>query len=189
VLAASSAKSWRREGFMLFDPTKAPNLRKGDTDDGGPFVVMAAITGKIPSFYAGKPVPRPTKKPAAPEPGMPPMPAEEMDPLPEDATRAIVPETADGRVLVMGDGDFLIDPYLSRPNLAAALNMADWLARDPGLTEIRTKSVNARPLKETEPASKEAIKWSLRLGLVAGLIVLGVVRWRWREVRRRNVKV
>jgi len=189
VVAMSGPKSWRREGFMLFDPTKAPALRKGDTDDAGPFVLGAAITGTIPSFYAGKPIPRPTKKASPPEPGMPPMPPEEMPPLPEDATRAVTASTADGRVFVFGDGDFMLDPYLSRTNLAVALNLADWMARDPGLTSIRTKSVNARPLKETEPATKETLKWTHRLGLAAGLIVFGLLRWRWREVRRRNIRI
>ena len=127
VLARSSEDSWAMSGPTISLAPRNPNEWRMSSD-AGPFDLMVAIEGKLPSAYAA--------------------------PINEDAADAIqVPPAAERevRVLVVGTSTFLEDNFMPpRPPqgevqmnaaLALALNAIDWLAADSDLIAIRAKTI------------------------------------------------
>ncbi|HEB84104.1 MAG TPA: hypothetical protein ENI92_03790 [Bacteroidetes bacterium] len=102
--------------------------------------------------------------------------------LPEDELVKKAPENT--RMVVVGDGLFLRDDYLSNPsNVLFLLNSVDWLVNDTDLIALRTREVKMRPLKDIAAAQKQVwktVNWFLPPLLV---ILLGLVYW---QVRRNS---
>jgi gliding motility-associatede transport system auxiliary component len=85
---------------------------------------------------------------------------------------------AKGRVVVVGNGDFVSDRYASRatPNLVFALNAIDWLAQDEALIAIRSRDRRPPPLVFATAASREAVKY-------ANVILLPLILATWGSIR------
>lgn len=95
---------------------------------------------------------------------------------------------ARGRVIVVGNSDFVSDPVASRSpsNMDFALNAVDWLAQDEALISIRAKDRNPPTLAFTSTATRDGVKYFNVVGvplciIVAGLLVLASRRRRTRE--------
>lgn len=185
-LALSTPDAWRQTGFYLFDPM-ARDFKIGD--DRGPFTVAVAAEGKVTSFFAGKPYPN--------EKG------EKVNP--PDANSSAAPgteapaaeSTGPARIVLIADSDFASDEYLrlgrAMPNLVANvqffLNMLDWLAHNEGLSSLRAKGMKARPLTVSSDSTPTVTKFANIVGVPLVFIAFGVVRWRLRELRRKNLKL
>ncbi len=90
------------------------------------------------------------------------------------------------RIVVMGNGNFVRDIFLSNPeNLSIFLNTVDYLTDDLGLVSIRSKSFLPDPLKPVSDSTRTATK-DIIIGFPP-LIVLafGLTYWR-RTVNRRK---
>ena len=90
------------------------------------------------------------------------------------------------RIVVMGDGNFVRDVFMSNPeNLSIFLNTVDYLTDDLGLVSIRSKSFLPDPLKPVSESTRAATK-DVIVGLPP-LIVLafGLTYWRKTVNRRR----
>ncbi len=181
----------------------------------GPFNVLVAIDGQLPSAFAG----------AAPVSGEP-----------SEQIEAPAQSTGPVRVLVAGSGTMLRDELLGRargadqlnPALILGLNAVDWLAQDADLIAVRAKSIDEPPLQMPETvqdaqaarasaqASAEAgtgdesevnqaeqrlqeanEAWDRRkvmyqVSLSAGLPLLvalaGLIRWQMRKRKRANLQ-
>jgi ABC-type uncharacterized transport system involved in gliding motility auxiliary subunit len=105
-------------------------------------------------------------------------------PVGEAAAEARVPE---GRVIVAGGHDLLLDAYLQKPNEALLLNMADWLMHDDDLLAVRTRGLAPAPLAPAGASKRQAIKLGNIVGLPLAFVALGLARWRRREARRQGV--
>ncbi len=131
ILASSSTSSWALDEAPFSLRIKRPDEWK-QTRLGGPFPLMVAVEGKLPSAFA----------------------APVSDPSADDAAAGAAPvtESAPGaRLLVVGSSTFLRDELLPEANqrqnremsgaTALAMNVIDWLAQDADLIAIRAKSV------------------------------------------------
>jgi gliding-associated putative ABC transporter substrate-binding component GldG len=92
----------------------------------------------------------------------------------------------DERIIVMGNGNFVRDMFLSNPeNLSLFLNIVDYLTDDLGLISIRSKSFLPGPLKPVSDVNRATIK-DLIVGLPPLLILgIGLIYWR-RTINRRR---
>lgn len=93
------------------------------------------------------------------------------------------------RIVVMGDGNFIRDIFLSNPeNLSIFLNTVDYLTDDLGLVSIRSKSFLPDPLKPVSDATRAAAKDTI-IGFPP-LIVLafGLMYWRKTVNRRKTYR-
>jgi ABC-type uncharacterized transport system involved in gliding motility auxiliary subunit len=181
------------------------------TSDAGPFDLMVAIEGKLPSAYVA--------------------------PMNEKSPTAIqAPPTAEGdvRVLVSGTSSFLEDAFMPPPTrqgdiqmnaaLALALNAIDWLAADSDLIAIRAKTIEepaldipdsvlaaentARAAAEegdeagvesalgersaaisSWDAKKRAYRWVNTLGIPFLVALFGLFRWRQRSNKKKTLKL
>jgi ABC-2 type transport system permease protein len=96
------------------------------------------------------------------------------------------PET---RVVVVGDGDFVLDSKLhGHDNVAFAINLVDWLVADTVLTTIRSRDVAPQPLTELPEDTKTFAKY-FSFASPPGLVVaLGLLWLVVKSARRRRHK-
>jgi ABC-type uncharacterized transport system involved in gliding motility auxiliary subunit len=211
VLGRSSADSWTISGATI--PLEPRNPREWQmTSSAGPFDLMVAIEGKLPSAFAA-PI---SEEGAAP------------------AVQAPPAAERDVRVLVTGTSTFLEDSFMPpRPPqgdvqmnaaLALALNAVDWLAADSDLVAIRAKTIEEPALDipdsvlaaestvlaaaeqgdeagvesalyerkaaiESWDAKKQAYRWLNTLGIPFLVALFGLFRWRQRSNKKKTLKL
>ena len=211
VLARSSSDSWTMSGTTIALQPRNPQEWQM-TSNAGPFDLMVAIEGQLPSAFAA---------PVSEEDGAP-------------AVQA--PPMAEGevRVLVTGTSTFLEDSFMPpRPPqgevqmnaaLALALNAVDWLAADSDLVAIRAKTIKEPALDipdsvlaaestvlaaaeqgdeagvqsalderkaaiESWDAKKQAYRWLNTLGIPFLVALFGLFRWRQRSNKKKTLKL
>jgi len=123
-----------------------------------PHDLLVTLTGPIPSHF-GVSAPAPTDGAAAKH----------------------------GRVLIAGGATFIQDQFLSMGNQALLLNLMDWLVLDDAMLAVRSRGLEAAPLKELTDGQRNAVKYVNMLGLPLVFVAFGIVRWRVRERRRAHV--
>ncbi|MFW2388279.1 MAG: GldG family protein [Polyangiales bacterium] len=210
VLAHSSSDSWTMTGTTISLEPRNPREWRMSTE-AGPFDLMVAIEGKLPSAFA--------------------------TPITEEGANAIpAPPVAerDVRVLVVGTSSFLEDAFMPpRPPqgevqmnaaLALALNAIDWLAADSDLIAIRAKTTEEPALDipdsvlaaegtvldaaeqgdeagvesalaerkaaiESWDAKKLSYRWLNTLGIPFLVAMFGLFRWRQRTNKKKTLKL
>ncbi len=207
VLASSSDDSWTMEGPSIALEPRDPRDWQMTTNL-GPFALMAAIEGKLPSAYT-------TPEEGAGQIQAPPL------------------SETDVRVLVTGTSTFLEDTFMPPPQggevqmnaaLALALNAIDWLAADSDLIAIRAKTVEEPALDipdsvltaedtvlaaaekgekarvedaleerkaaiESWEGKKLAYRWLNTLGIPFLVALFGLLRWRQRTNKKKTLKL
>ncbi|MDP8206231.1 MAG: Gldg family protein [Candidatus Electryonea clarkiae] len=132
--------------------------------------LAAALEGSFTSYFASREIP-------VDEDGEPMMAKDNVIQQSPDSTR----------MLVVGEGNFLKDQFLTNPaNIFLLLNAVDWLVGDTELINLRTREVVMRPLKDLSTGQKQVWKyfnWFLPPILV---IVLGIVYWQIRRNTRKQ---
>ena len=210
VLARSSQDSWSMSGpTIALEPRDPQDWRM--TADAGPFDLMVAIEGRLPSAFAA-----PVTEEGGSEVQAPPVAEHEV------------------RVLVSGTSTFLEDSFMPpRPPqgdvqmnaaLALALNAVDWLAADSDLIAIRAKTIEEPALDipdsvlaaedtalaaaeqgdeagvetalakrkaaiESWDAKKRAYRWLNTLGIPFLVALFGLFRWRQRANKKKTLKL
>jgi len=169
VLVKSSNRSGRQEGVFYFNPT-APMTKEMFSESGIPLAV--AIEGSYTSAFRDKPVVLDSAVHSS-----------------IDTTKRLVAGKA-SRIAVVGDGDFVQDQYSggNKDNIIFASNIVDWLADDIGLATIRSRETGSKPLAEVSEGTKSLVKG---LNLAAPpllVVVVGVLRWRWRATMRKRLE-
>ncbi len=91
------------------------------------------------------------------------------------------------RLVVVGDGDLFNQTLLGGTAAAHAtfgLNLVDWLIQDDALLTIRSKSLQARTLRETSDGTKAFVKYANMAGPLLLVMLFGLARWRRRRGRQ-----
>jgi hypothetical protein len=169
VLVQSSTKSGRMENYFVINPT-IPVTQEMFKESGIPLAVT--VEGAFASSFASKPIGVDDDVKAA-----------------IDTTKKIVTGPLN-KIVVVGDGDFLQDQYSggNKDNFLLASNLIDWLADDIGLAAIRARESSSKPLDEVGESTKSWIK-GIDLGVPPLLVILiGVIRWRWRVGSRKRLE-
>lgn len=166
VLASTSDRSGKQEGFFLLDPTQqfTEEMFKESR-----LPVAVSLEGTFHSLYADTAIASDT------------MSIEVGTKLTESPTT---------RIVVVGDGEFVQDQYLGqRDNINFANNIVDWLIDDIGLTQIRSRTIAAKPLEEISSDAKTVLKYINLVLPPFVVVVAGVVRWRMRVARRKALQM
>lgn len=91
------------------------------------------------------------------------------------------------RILVIGTSSVIQNQFMSDSGQAMALNLVDWLVMDNAMFEIRSRGLAEAPLKDISDMRRNLIKYGNIIGVPLIFILLGIIRWRMRERRRRLV--
>lgn len=134
-------------------------------------------------------------------PGSPVSPTTSFDPAAEDLevrvlAAAVSPDAADstgsaeeegpgGRLVVVGDADFVASRFVqgARQNLVFAANAVDWLAQDAALIGIRSKDRTPPPLVFESETGRALFRWGNLVGVPLVFVLIGG----WRILRRRRL--
>ncbi|MBK8955154.1 MAG: Gldg family protein [Saprospiraceae bacterium] len=109
------------------------------------------------------------------------------------AVGGVLKAKAGGSIIVITDGDFAINGKEQRrqseDNISLLVNSIDYLSDDTGLIDLRTKSVETRPIEELTDSKRNTIKY-LNFLLPIGLVVVyGIFRSnRSRQIRMRRME-
>ena len=165
VLFTTSKEAGRQTGAFMYDPLQR-YTREEFSEKYIPLGVV--IHGGFTSAFANRPVPFDTAAGALQPSGEP------------------LSKSADTRIVVVGDGDFVRDQYLgNRDNLTFFANMVDYLVDDAGLITIRSKDVAMPPLEQVSEGTKRIVKYG-NLALPPLLVLgYGLFRWRMRKARKK----
>ncbi len=186
TLMESSKESWRPQGPFVFSATQRPRDMTIGTDR-GPFILSVAGQGAFKSAFAGK---QGVKEDGSKFDGN----------VSQPGTEPMLTEAkSSARVLVVGDSDFISDQYVNLglrsglqlyvANLAFVLNVIDWLAQDEALAQVRNKGMQNRPLDQISEGKVTLIKAANIVGLPLLLLIIGLVRWRFRQSARSAAKL
>ncbi len=96
------------------------------------------------------------------------------------------------KMVVFSDGDFMQLPageqFEKTDNIALAVNSIDWLADDMGITELRTKGISYKPIKQMDDGTKALVKYlNFALPIIL-VIILGLIRWRQNIIKQNKLK-
>ena len=140
ILAQSSQKSWTASGSIDLNPQQQWHAPSATALK--PYTLAAYLSGSFKSYFAGKSVP-PVKE-AAKTDSLSKISLQPIDPA--DANRTIVPNTANGHLVVVANSDFVSAQNAAPQNLTMVMNLVDWLSQDDNLISIRTRSVQDRTI-------------------------------------------
>ncbi len=129
--------------------------------------VGAIYEGKFKSFYNGKPIPADTMQGSSPAP------------------TTVKPESPDSKIIVLSNGDFPQDEFRGPDeNLLFFANMIDYMSDDAGLSMIRSKDANPKPLDSIEDSTKVIVKYGMLVGPPLLVLLYGMLRWRKKKAAR-----
>ncbi|HEX5436575.1 MAG TPA: Gldg family protein [Gemmatimonadaceae bacterium] len=96
--------------------------------------------------------------------------------------------TAPGRVIVVGNSDFVTDHFVqgAPENLAFALNAVDWLAQDAALISIRSKNRGPAPLAFSSASERDTVKYINLIGIPLLVALVGFVHLASRRRKARE---
>lgn len=103
-------------------------------------------------------------------------------------------ESAETQMVVVGDGDFVINgsgqrqQRLPEGNINLVANSIDYLTDDTGLISLRTQRVTSRPLVQLEPTTRTVLKYGNVLLPILLVIGYGLLRYRRNQARRQRWK-
>ncbi|MCD6307954.1 MAG: GldG family protein [Candidatus Latescibacteria bacterium] len=186
VLLHSSEMSGRRTGPYIFMNPQQPMTRQDFQESHIP--LAAIVRGKFTSYFAET---GPPKKPVEKNPDAGNKDVADSGPAFEEYDGPFVKEAStENRLLLVGDGNMVLDKYAQRPNdLLFVQNCADWLLQSEDLISIRSKQIPMKPLTwnggQVPDSIRNLTKWANRIGPVILVIILGIVLWQMRRVRNK----
>ena len=180
VLVRTTDQAWDQTDNFDIDPTHEDaqwmSVRE-EAHSRGTYPVVVELSGIFRSHFAGQSAPEGAQG------------GDEAAPEQLDESRA------PGRILVVGDADFLQPiwvgsqrrPRHSPANITFMMNTLDWLAEDEDLIEVRAKRLEDPSLPEMEGSKRELIKWGNILAWPLLFILFGGLRWSMRKRAREQV--
>jgi ABC-type uncharacterized transport system involved in gliding motility auxiliary subunit len=171
-LLNTSSASWAETDLAGL---KTGTVRPDDGQDAtGPLSLGVAVTVRVEGEAA--------KKEAAAEGGD----GEPVagDPGDEDRADSEKKKPSEGRAVVVGDSDFIINSLAGAPvgNRDLFLNMVNWVAEDEDLMAIRPREASDRRLEFENAQQQKNLTW-LALAIFPGIfVVAGIYVWWGRRV-------
>jgi ABC-2 type transport system permease protein len=105
--------------------------------------------------------------------------------LPPNGTESGEAGPLGGRVVLVGDADFITNRFIGGEagNAVFATNAVDWLAQDESLIQIRAKLRRPPPLLYRSDAVRDAVKYGNLIGMPLLFVLIGAVH----VLRRRKL--
>ncbi len=195
TIFSSSPESWLMKGqinlnpMFIHPPTESSQMK--------PYQLAVLVTGKFPSYFAGKPAPLKPGKAEKTDAGKKkkgkPAKKKEVNPAGNISESGTVINTGTpGKILLIGTSEILKDNVIDKegnsPNATFAMNVIDALNNRIETATLRSKIQQFNPLKESSAAVKTTVKVLNIAGLPILVILFGfLVLWR-RSVRKRRIQ-
>ena len=173
ALVSSSDRAWLMKGRVSFAPW---SMAPPNASQMGKYVLAAALTGDLPSYFAEREAPA-AKGGAAAGPV---------------ATETVVRRTVKpARIIVVGTSEIttpsVIDKEGKTPNAVLVHNMIDFLVGNQDVPEMRSKGLDLNPLRDTGDGTKLALKIFNIVILPLLVMGAGLIVWKRRSARRKRI--
>jgi len=195
-LISSSEKSWEMRGRITLNPMLIHPPRSKDKEQSLPLAYL--ITGRFPSYFAGRPTPKrelkennlgkkkkANKKLRGKKTGV-------------NLSKKIkekgefISKGRPGKIFIMASSymlrDNLIDANGRSPNATFIMNVIDHLNNRDETAAMRSKVQRFNPLHETGPETKVFVKTFNVAGLPILVIIVGLLVWLRRNSRKKQIK-
>lgn len=98
--------------------------------------------------------------------------------------------TDQGRIFVVGDGDFIQDSYTNGGgvNLVFLQNIFDGAGLDSDLASIRSKRVVSRSLTDMPQSTKDWLRYLNVFGVTVAVVIFGLVRY-WLRKKTKTIEI
>ncbi len=194
-LISSSERSWEVKGGINLNPMFIHPPRSRDEEHSLPLAYL--ITGKFPSYFAGRPIPKrqikgnnPSKK--GKSRGKHGKKARINLSKVFKEQGEFISRGRPGKIFIMASSymlrDNLIDPNGRGPNATFIMNVIDHLNNRDGIAAMRSKVQRFNPLQETGARTKAFIKIFNVAGLPILVIISGLLVWFRRNSRKKRIK-
>lgn len=182
VLVRTTDQAWDQTDNFDIDPAHEDQQWMSVREEAhsrGTFPIVVELSGNFRSHWAGQSPPDGAD--AAGED--------------EEAPEHLDESRAPGRILVVGDADFLQPvwvgsqrrPRFTQSNITFMMNTLDWLAEDEDLIEVRAKRLEDPSLPEMTDSKRELIKWGNILAWPTLFLLFGLLRWSMRKRAREQL--
>lgn len=184
VLAKTTDKAGATAYPYDFSPQAAQSKMPKSTKQ---YNLALLASGKIPSFFADKPVPPVT---AAPTPGLKP-PAAPPSVDPKTAGRVTIKESdPKAEILLVGTSRLIDDNYVQNfpQNAVFFQNMMDSFLLGDKMIGIRSRTIIDRPLANLSDAVRGILRYVNMIGVPILVVLFGMYQWLKRSARRRMLE-
>lgn len=167
-----------------FDINPQKRYAPAKKEDMKQFTLAAVVSGNFSSFFKDKEIPK-----AETVEGAPPR---------EDNTPKIDKSEKPTQILVVGNTRFAEDRRCYQQtygglavgdNGKLLLNAIDWMTMGEELITIRTRQVEARPLKELSDSQRTAYRFLGTFGISLIVVILGILRIFIKRAKRRKQEI
>lgn len=135
VLAKSSGKSWLASGNIDLNPQQKWAIPPANSMK--EYNLAVFLKGKFKSNFNSVPVDNPAS-------------GDTLSKIKLEASsstnRTITGSTENGKLVVIGDADFVSGQNATQQNIAMLINIADWFSLDDNLISIRTRAIKNRAI-------------------------------------------
>ncbi|NLJ07464.1 MAG: hypothetical protein GX437_07330 [Sphingobacteriales bacterium] len=95
------------------------------------------------------------------------------------------------KMIIITNGDFFLNDEQGRlqgapDNLNFIAGAIDWISDESGLAELRTKTIQTRPLRQISESRKNFIKYLNVVSPILIVILYGILRWRNQNRKRKQ---
>jgi len=202
TLVSSSDESWEMSGQinlnpMLIQPPQSSEMFKS-------IALAALVEGNFSSYYKDKTIP--VREKASEEKNPEEMlmeeditPKNDTDAKPDanaakvESKETFIASGKPGKIVIVGSSAMLKDNLLDAegvsPNAAFILNLIDTLNGRNDIAAMRSKIQQFNPLEETSARTKNIIKGFNVAGLPVIIVLMGLMIWWRRSVRRKNIRL
>ncbi len=195
-LISSSEESWEMRGRITLNPMLIHPPRSKDEEQSLPLAYL--ITGRFPSYFAGRPIPEKQVKENNPAKKKKTNKKLQGKKAGIDLSKKIkekgefISRGRPGKIFIMASSymlrDNLIDARGRGPNATFIMNVIDHLNNRDETAAMRSKVQRFNPLHETGPGTKTFIKMFNIAGLPLLVIIAGLLVWFRRNSRKKRIK-
>lgn len=175
-LARTTLQSWAQTDTFQLNPQQIPAPKQEDLKQS---TMAVMLSGQFKSLFTKDTIPTSAKATAG-------KPAFKSPVVSQEEKNSFKDNTEQGRLIVIGDADFITDNNVKQFNFNAIFfqNIVDALSSDEKLISIRSKSSTDRPIKELSDSTKNIIRWLNILGVSALFSGYGLLRFLQRRKTR-----
>ena len=174
VLAKSSPKSWLMSGTFHTNPTMLHPPADKSTEHSENLAVL--VEGKFASAFDAKPAKLEAE-------------SESDYAINDHLTKSV----QSGKIIVIGSSKVtrpqLIDEGGEQPIALFVRNIIDYMNGEEDLCEMRTKGLPLNTLKTHTNKAANIAKYINEYGLVVLVVIIGLIVWQRRNIRRRKIRM
>ncbi|MBN2398825.1 MAG: Gldg family protein [Candidatus Aminicenantes bacterium] len=210
MLFSSSNKGWEMSGQINLNPYFIQKPPSGDQQKVYPLAYI--LSGDLPSYFAGKPIPEKPLKAENTDPGAVKPETASLNPGQAEpavqagvtskqaidlskikSTGTVITKSKAGKIFLIGTSEILknnlLDAAGESPNALFLMNLLDFLNNREDVAVMRSKRQRLNLMGETKGGTKTLVKTFNIVGLPILVVLAGIFIWIKRKNRQKRIQM